>query len=118
MYKSYLQDIDNPSDIEFIRRINTKIYKWIETMSYSLEKREYSKDVENKILDEGYLLQYCVMIKSDRKEVLASIIQDVFSKCDYHNRMIPRTANCQYPYLLYVDEFDFKHHILSKNEIK
>lgn len=117
MYDSYLKGVDYPSDIKFVRRVEDGMHTFINKISSPLQKREYSTDVEDKILDDGFLFQCMVEIKSEREEVLANLIQDVLSQYDYYNRMRLRPTNYQYPYILYTDELDFKQQMLSRKEI-
>lgn len=117
MYKSYLKGVDDPSDVELVRRLEDRMHTMINKISSPLQKREYSEEVEKKILDDGYLFQCIVEIKSERTEELASLIQAVFSQYDFYNRMRLKPVKYLYPYILYTRKLDFKHQMLSKNEI-
>lgn len=112
MYDSYLKGDDEPSEIELFRKVKDKMLSIVSRISSPLEGREYSQDVEDKILDNGYCFQCTVEIVSDKSIQLSNLIQDVFTQYDSHNGLRLEEIEYKYPYTM-----RSTNQILCKSEI-
>lgn len=111
MYESYLNGNENPTDIDVMRKAFDKVYNFVNKYRSNIILKERSKDIESKILDDGYIFQCMVETNVENKKT-QSLIQDIFSQYDFYNGLYMEEIEYKYPYALYSTR-----HLLSKSEI-
>ncbi|WP_226035640.1 FtsK/SpoIIIE domain-containing protein [Aquibacillus saliphilus] len=98
MYRSYLKGNDYPSTVPFVRNIQQKTIKGLDKLASFESNREYSEDVEQKILDKGFDSQLKVLVKSDRHKEITELIHLLLEKYDSHNRLRLSNIKVDNPY--------------------